>query len=139
MGEIPLVEGFPTPSTNPHCMESLHDVRNFLFNVVPGEPFTLVKELAHFPNSIYLDLLLESVIDLCVHAPFNCGLFDAPWVELCWCYLLNNVRCFQQWGKYGCGWSTLNARCRLRNGRMLILKAFSSTTLEMVYKTYQSG
>ncbi len=43
--------------------------------------------------------MLVSVIDMCVHDPVICGVFDANWVEIYWCQLLNNVGCVQQWGK----------------------------------------
>jgi len=39
-------------------------MRKLLLNLVPGEPLALVKELAYFENSIQLDLLLASVLDL---------------------------------------------------------------------------
>jgi hypothetical protein len=54
--------GWPSISTwiNPpslgingtHCVECLHEMRKLLLNLVPGEPFSLVKELACFDNSI---------------------------------------------------------------------------------------
>jgi hypothetical protein len=39
-------------SNGPHCVEFLHEMRKLLLNLVPGEPFALVKELAYFHNSI---------------------------------------------------------------------------------------
>ena len=36
----------------PHCVEFLHEMRKLMLNLVPGEPFALVKELACFDNSI---------------------------------------------------------------------------------------
>jgi hypothetical protein len=39
-------------SNGPHCIEFLHEMRKLLLNLVPGEPFALVKELACFDNSI---------------------------------------------------------------------------------------
>jgi hypothetical protein len=39
-------------SNGPHCVEFLHEMRKLLLNLVPGEPFALVKELACFDNSI---------------------------------------------------------------------------------------
>jgi hypothetical protein len=35
-----------------HYIECLHEMRKLLLNLVPGEPFALVKELACFDNSI---------------------------------------------------------------------------------------
>jgi len=42
----------PLGSNGPHCVEFLHEMRKLLLNLVPGEPFALVKELACFDNSI---------------------------------------------------------------------------------------
>jgi len=42
----------PLGSNGLHYVQSLHEVRKFLLNLVPGEPLALVKELAHFENSI---------------------------------------------------------------------------------------
>jgi hypothetical protein len=39
-------------SNGPHCVEFLHEMRKLLLNLVPGEPFALVKELACFDNLI---------------------------------------------------------------------------------------
>jgi len=52
----------------------------FLLNLVPGEPLSLVQELASFDNPIQLDLLLTSVLDLHVHDTICGGLFHAVWV-----------------------------------------------------------
>jgi hypothetical protein len=54
-------------------------MRKLLLNLVPGEPLSLVKELAFFDNSIWMDPLLAGVLDLCVHNPIICGLFHAIW------------------------------------------------------------
>ena len=67
----------PLGSNGPHCVEFLHEMRKHLLNLVPGEPLALVKELACFDNSIQLDILLASVLDLCVHDPISCSLFHA--------------------------------------------------------------
>jgi hypothetical protein len=42
----------PLGRNGPHCVEFLHEMRKLLLNLVPGEPFALVKELACFDNSI---------------------------------------------------------------------------------------
>ena len=52
-------------------------MRKFLLNLVPGEPLSLVKELACFDNLIQMDLLLVGVLDLGVHNLISCGLFHA--------------------------------------------------------------
>ena len=63
-----------------HCVEFLHEMRKLLLNLVPGEPLSLVQELASFDNPIQLDLLSESVLDLHVHDTIYGGLFHAVWV-----------------------------------------------------------
>ena len=55
-------------------------MRKFLLNLVPGEPLSLVQELASFDNPIQLDLLLASVFDLHVHDAICGGLFYAVWI-----------------------------------------------------------
>jgi hypothetical protein len=50
-----------------HCVEFPHQMRKFLLNLAPGEPLALVQELPCFDNSIKLDPLLSSALDLCVH------------------------------------------------------------------------
>ena len=63
----------------PHCVECLHEMGKLLMNLVPGEPLALVREFSSFENPIQLDLILESVINLCVHDPISCGMFHAFW------------------------------------------------------------
>ena len=48
-----------------------------LLNLVPDEPHALVKELAYFDNSIQLDNLLKSVLDMCFHDLISRNLFHA--------------------------------------------------------------
>jgi hypothetical protein len=50
-----------------HFVEVPHQMRKFLLNLAPGEPLTLVQELPCFDDSIKLDPLLLSALDLCVH------------------------------------------------------------------------
>jgi len=80
-------------------MQSLHEVRKFLLNLISAEQFSLVKELAYFDNPISLDPFLVSVLDLCVHESISCGMFHAVWVYLYSCEFFCNVRCVQQWWK----------------------------------------
>ena len=61
----------------PHCIEFLQEMRKLLLNLVLGEPLTLVKELAYFDNSIQLDIMLASVLDLHVYDLISCSLFHA--------------------------------------------------------------
>ena len=42
----------PLGSKGPHCVKFLHEMRKFLLNLVPGEPLSLVQELASFDNPI---------------------------------------------------------------------------------------
>ena len=42
-------------------------MRKFLLNLAPGEPLALVQELPCFDDSIKLDPLLSSALDLSVH------------------------------------------------------------------------
>ena len=63
-----------------HCVDFLHEMRKLLLNLVPGEPLSLVQDLASFDNPIQLNLLLASVLDLCVHDTINGGMFHAFWV-----------------------------------------------------------
>ena len=74
---IHLDQSSPLGSNGPHCVEFLHEMRKLLLNLVPGEPLALVKELACFDNSIQLDLLLASVLDLRFHDLISCGLLHA--------------------------------------------------------------
>ena len=77
---IHLDHSTPLGSNGPHYVQSLHEVRNFLLNLVPGEPLALVQDLASFDHPIQLDLLLVSVLDLHVHDTICGGLFHVLWV-----------------------------------------------------------
>ena len=71
-----------------HCVEFPHQMRKFLLNLAPGEPLALVEEMPYFDDSIKMDPLLSSALDLCVQN-LICGcLLYAVRVELCWCQLL---------------------------------------------------
>ena len=50
-----------------HCIEVSHHMRKFLLNLAPGEPLALVQETPCFDDSIKMDNLLSSTLDLCVH------------------------------------------------------------------------
>ena len=84
LGRWPPISTWIIPTllgiNGPHCIEFLHDMRKLLLNLVPREPLALVKELACFDNSIQLDILLASVLDLCVHDLISCNLFHAVWI-----------------------------------------------------------
>ena len=70
-----------------HCIEFLHQMRKFLLNLAPGERLALVQELPGFDNSINMDPLLASSLDLCVHCLISGCMFHVVRVELCWCQL----------------------------------------------------
>jgi hypothetical protein len=59
-----------------------------MLNLALGAPLALVQELPCFDNSINLNHLLSSAIDLCVHNLITGFLLHAIKVELCWCQLL---------------------------------------------------
>jgi hypothetical protein len=63
-------------------------MRKFLLNLAPGEPLALVHELPFFDDSIKLDPLLSSALDLCVHNMITGGMLHAVRVDLFWCQLL---------------------------------------------------
>jgi hypothetical protein len=70
-----------------HCVESPHQMRKFLLNLAPGEPLALVQELPCFDDSIKLDPLLSSSLNLCVHNLITRFLLYVVGVDLCWFHL----------------------------------------------------
>jgi hypothetical protein len=50
-----------------HCVEFPHQMRKFLLNMTPGEPLSLVQELPYFNESIKMDHLLLTSLDMCFH------------------------------------------------------------------------
>jgi hypothetical protein len=70
-----------------HCIEFPHQMRKFLLNLAPGEPLALVQELPCFDDSIKLDRLFLSALDLCVHNMITRLLLYAVKVEICFCQL----------------------------------------------------
>jgi hypothetical protein len=50
-----------------HFIEVPHQMRKFLLNLAPGEPLALVQELPCFDDSIKLDPLLLSALNLSIH------------------------------------------------------------------------
>jgi hypothetical protein len=68
-----------------HCVEVPHQMRKFLLNLASSEPLALVQELPCFDDSIKLDPLLSSALDLSVHNLIIGCLLYAFGVELCWC------------------------------------------------------
>jgi hypothetical protein len=70
-----------------HYIEVPHQMRKVLLNLAPGEPLTLVQELPCFDDSIKLDPLLSSALDLCVHNMIiGCLLYEFR-VEIFWCQM----------------------------------------------------
>jgi hypothetical protein len=70
-----------------HCVDFPHQMRKFLLNLAPGEPLSLVQELSCFDDTIKLDPLLVSDLDLCVHNLIIGFLLHVVRVELYWCEL----------------------------------------------------
>jgi hypothetical protein len=70
-GGWPLISTWINPpslgSNGLHCIEVPHQMRKVLLNLAPDEPLALVQELPCFVDSIKLDPLLSSALDLCVH------------------------------------------------------------------------
>jgi hypothetical protein len=70
-----------------HYVEVPHQMRKFLLNLAPGEPLALVQELPCFDDSIKLNPLFLSALDLCVHNLIIGFLLYAVMVELCGCQM----------------------------------------------------
>ena len=70
-----------------HCVDVPHQMNKFLLNLASGEPLALVQELPCFDDSIKLDPLLSSSLDLSVHNLIIRFLLYAVRVELFWCQL----------------------------------------------------
>jgi hypothetical protein len=70
-----------------HCIEFPHQMRKFLLNLAPGEPLSLVQELPYFDDSIKLDHLLSSSLDLYVYSLFIRFLLDEVELDIYWCQL----------------------------------------------------
>jgi hypothetical protein len=71
-----------------HFIDFPHQMRKFLLNLAPGEPLALVQELPCFDNSIKLDPLLSSSLDMCVHNMIIIFMLHEFKVELCWVQVL---------------------------------------------------
>jgi hypothetical protein len=82
----------PLGSNGLHSIKFHHQMRKFLLNLAPGEPLALVQELPCFDNSIKMDPLLASAIDMFVHNMITGCMFYAVGVELFWCQLFCYLR-----------------------------------------------
>jgi hypothetical protein len=95
-GGWPLISTWINPpslgSNGLHCVEFPHQMRKCLLNLAPGEPLALVHELPFFDDSIKMDPLLSSALDLCVHNLIDGCLLYAVGFELYWCHLFYYVR-----------------------------------------------
>jgi hypothetical protein len=56
-----------------------------MLNLAPGEPLALVQELPCFVDSIKMDPLLSSFLDMCIHNLIIGCLLYASGVDICWC------------------------------------------------------
>jgi hypothetical protein len=70
-GGLPLISIWINPpslgSNGLHCVEVTHQMRKFLLNLALSEPLALVQELPYFDESIKLDPLFSSALDLSIH------------------------------------------------------------------------
>jgi hypothetical protein len=70
-----------------HFIDLPHHMRKFLLNLASGEPLALVQELPYFDDSIKLDPLLSSALDMSVHNMIVGFLLYTFGVDICWCQL----------------------------------------------------
>ena len=70
-----------------HCVEFPHQMRILMLNLALGEPLALVQELPCLDDSIKLDPLFSSALDMGVHNMIIGGLLYEVGVELCWFHL----------------------------------------------------
>ena len=79
-----------------HFIEVPHQLRKFLLNLAMGERVALVQELPYFDDSIKLDPLLSSDLDLCVqNLIIGCLLYDVRVVTFA--YDLHFRRMIARW------------------------------------------
>jgi hypothetical protein len=120
----------PLGSNGLHFVEFPHQVREFLLNLAPGEPLSLVQELPYLDNPITPDPLLETALDLCVHYL----IYSVPCSGLSYvgvkCFAISEVS--NNGGKYGRRRPTLNIGCNPRKGGVFSSKELSPTTLVIV-------
>ena len=62
-------------------------MRKFLLNLAPGEPLALVQKLPCFDESIKMDPLMSSALDLCFQNMIIGFLLYAVEVDICWIQL----------------------------------------------------
>jgi hypothetical protein len=67
-----------------HCIEFPHHMRDFLLDLASGEPLALVQELPCFDNSIKLDPMLVSALDLFFHNMITRCMLYVVGVEFYW-------------------------------------------------------
>jgi hypothetical protein len=122
----------PLGSNEIHFIEFPHQIRKFLLNLAPSEPFPLVHELPCFDNPIKLDPLLSSSLDLHFHNLIIGFMLPAVrFISVGFkCSAMSEVS--NNGGKYSRRRATLNTECSPRKGGMLSSKELSPTTLVMV-------
>ena len=90
-GGWPLISTWinpPSLGTNGlHFIEFPHQMRKFLLNLASGKPLALVQELPYFDDSIKMDPLMSSALDMCFYNLITRFLLYVFGVELCWCQL----------------------------------------------------
>jgi hypothetical protein len=62
-----------------------------MLNLAPGEPLSLVQELPYLDNSINLNPLLESALDLCAHYLISVCLLHEVMVDIYWFQLFYDL------------------------------------------------
>jgi len=70
-----------------HCIEFPLQMSKFLLNLALDEPLDLVQKFPLFDNTIKLNLMLASALELCVYDLISVILFDAVRVDICQCQL----------------------------------------------------
>ena len=95
-----------------------------MFNLTPSEPLVLVKKLPCFDDRAEMYVLLASPLHLCVNDLIICGPLNAIKIGFYRFKVSSTSKVPNRGGNYG-GWSsTLNTRCKIRNGGILNSKAF---------------
>jgi hypothetical protein len=80
-------QSYPLGTNGIHCIDLPHYMRKFLLNLASSDPLALVQKLPCFDNSIKLDPLLASALDLFVHNMITGCMLYAVGVEIYLCQL----------------------------------------------------
>ena len=95
-----------------------------MLNLTPSEPLVLVKKPPCFDDLVEMYVLLASPLHLCVNDLIICGPLNVIKIGFYRFQVSSTSKVSSRGGNYG-GWSsTLNTRCKIRNGGILNSKAF---------------